>query len=556
MNHSFAAAKPGASFKGAMAYYMHDKDSRDTSERVAWTSTRNLASDRPEVATALMVATARDADRLKAEAGIKATGRKAKAPVKTFALSWHPDEAAKLDRAEMERAANGALKAIGMEDHQVVIICHRDTKHPHVHVMVNRVNPNTGKLAPTGPKENRALDRWAYEYERDRGQIVSPNRAAKHERQDALRNRYSEEERRAYIEKKTQEKAAEAQTRKEAIRGKDTPVDAVDRVKDKTGQTPSQAQVLRDLAQAQKAAHKRQWADLRQSYRDGRMAIRAEWTEKFREARRAYDAANRPRWKQFGRDQRRADRQRETLERSFTGRLSLSITAAREQQKALAKAGQRASLVGLTWANLRNADLRNSTFAKIKAQDKEQFKRWYDRGSKPEFDRLKELRGHAYAEHYARFQRDRDALMLRQAEDRAAIKEAWSHIPRERPENRTVRDYTPSPNARDRQEEQSVESRDQAQGLTSGDALERLKGQRASQRQEPGDALSRLRASREAREQGGMTGREALDRLKEQREGQRPGPDDAAARIRKSREIREQGERTQRDKSRDQDRDR
>lgn len=180
MNHSFADHKAGMSFKGAMAYYMHDRmepgdiKHRTSSDRIEWTSMRNLATERAEVATAVMVATAKDANRLKQQAGVKASGRKAKTPVKTFALSWHPDEAASLDRAEMERAANGALKTIGMENHQAIIICHNDTRHPHVHVVVNRVNPENGKLAKCGPNENRALDRWAYEYERDRGNIVSP----------------------------------------------------------------------------------------------------------------------------------------------------------------------------------------------------------------------------------------------------------------------------------------------------------------------------------------------------------------------------------------------
>ena len=43
-------AKRGASFKGALAYYLHDKKlegehERFTSERVAWTETRNRARD-------------------------------------------------------------------------------------------------------------------------------------------------------------------------------------------------------------------------------------------------------------------------------------------------------------------------------------------------------------------------------------------------------------------------------------------------------------------------------------------------------------------------------
>ena len=128
MNCSFADHAPGMSFKGSMDYYLHDRkepgetEHRTSSDRVEWTSMRNLATDRTDVAVAIMISTVKDANRLKQQAGVKATGRKAKTPVKTFALSWHPDEAASLDRAEMERAANQALKTIGMEQHQANIV--------------------------------------------------------------------------------------------------------------------------------------------------------------------------------------------------------------------------------------------------------------------------------------------------------------------------------------------------------------------------------------------------------------------------------------------------
>ena len=58
---NFQIAAQGRSFKGAMAYYTHDKRAPGpeggaavsgphpaSSERVAWTETRNIASDRPE----------------------------------------------------------------------------------------------------------------------------------------------------------------------------------------------------------------------------------------------------------------------------------------------------------------------------------------------------------------------------------------------------------------------------------------------------------------------------------------------------------------------------
>jgi hypothetical protein len=117
---NFQLAPIGHSFKGSMAYYLHDKRQEgdaqhpQTAERVAWTETRNLPTDGPQTAMRIMIATASQADELKAAAGIKSTGRKATAgPVFAFSLAWHPSESAALDRAEMTRAADHALQVLG-----------------------------------------------------------------------------------------------------------------------------------------------------------------------------------------------------------------------------------------------------------------------------------------------------------------------------------------------------------------------------------------------------------------------------------------------------------
>ena len=55
----------GKSFKGAALYLLHDKDRAATSERVAWTETRNLLTDDPHRAWRVMAATAMKQDILK-----------------------------------------------------------------------------------------------------------------------------------------------------------------------------------------------------------------------------------------------------------------------------------------------------------------------------------------------------------------------------------------------------------------------------------------------------------------------------------------------------------
>ena len=156
----------GSSFRGVALYVLHDKEA-DTSERVEWTHTRNLATNNPDAAWRVMAATAMDAARLKHEAGIKTTGRKSKDSVLHFTLSWHPDESAELTKDEMIAAAEGALTALKADDHQALIVCHNDEEQAHVHVVTNRVSMEDGRMLSSS-KEKLALSRWAETYEKAR----------------------------------------------------------------------------------------------------------------------------------------------------------------------------------------------------------------------------------------------------------------------------------------------------------------------------------------------------------------------------------------------------
>lgn len=170
----------GSSFKGAAAYLLHDKDHADTSERLAWTETRNLAVNDPDLAWRIMAATALDQARLKENAGVKSTGRKSDKHVLHLTLSWHPEQ--EPDRAEMVRAADGALAALGAEDRQTMIIAHSDEEHPHIHLLINRVSPEDGRHLSSS-KEKLKLSEWAQAYEQETG-IYCENRIINNERRD------------------------------------------------------------------------------------------------------------------------------------------------------------------------------------------------------------------------------------------------------------------------------------------------------------------------------------------------------------------------------------
>ena len=169
----------GSSFKGAAAYLLHDKGQADTSERVAWVETVNMATSSPQTAWRVMAATALDAGRLKAQAGVKKTGRSSKDAVLHVTLAWSPEQTP--GRAEMSGFAHRALDALKAGDRQAMIICHTDEEHPHVHLLINRVSPVDGRLLSSS-KEKAVLSALALAYEQEGGTIYCKQREENAER--------------------------------------------------------------------------------------------------------------------------------------------------------------------------------------------------------------------------------------------------------------------------------------------------------------------------------------------------------------------------------------
>ena len=192
----------GRSVRGAIAYITHDAPADDnprptTAARVAWTHCLNLPSDNPELAGRIMQGTIYDAPALKQLTGLSNRGRKLKEPALHLILSWRHDESplpphlqsllknkpelhAELTKYAAIETTLSALKKLGIEDHQVVLACHIDKDHLHVHAVASRVHPDTGRAAKLSHSK-RILNRWAEQYEVDRGQIVTPNRIARRE---------------------------------------------------------------------------------------------------------------------------------------------------------------------------------------------------------------------------------------------------------------------------------------------------------------------------------------------------------------------------------------
>lgn len=175
-------SKPGRSFKGAVQYYAHDKG-QATSDRLGFVELVNLpiiaSEDRArdlERAGAIMAWTALHQDDLRRMhhhqtapgTPYRSPSRKLEAPVYTFSLRFSPDDAHKVDAALLKTAAYGALKALGMESCQAVILEHKDSVPTHVHVVACLVDPKTGQTVSRS-KDFYKLSTFAEKFSRQHG---------------------------------------------------------------------------------------------------------------------------------------------------------------------------------------------------------------------------------------------------------------------------------------------------------------------------------------------------------------------------------------------------
>jgi hypothetical protein len=163
----------GKSFAGVANYLSHDANHAKTSERINWTHTHNLANDDVPCAVNEMLWTARDAELLKQEAGVRAGGRATENTVKHLSLNWSPED--KPTREHMIETTEDFLRHQGWADHQAVFFSHTDKPYAHVHVMLNMIHPETG-LRLDDNFERRRAQAWALEYERENGRVYCEQR--------------------------------------------------------------------------------------------------------------------------------------------------------------------------------------------------------------------------------------------------------------------------------------------------------------------------------------------------------------------------------------------
>jgi len=122
--------KPTNDFAPLARYLVHGDTRPTPPERVAWIITQHLATQDPELAAKIMSATA------------ALSKRCTRACLHTI-IAWHPDEQPSPEI--MQEIALRTLSLAGLAEHQAFVIGHGDKAHPHLHMMINRVHPETGR---------------------------------------------------------------------------------------------------------------------------------------------------------------------------------------------------------------------------------------------------------------------------------------------------------------------------------------------------------------------------------------------------------------------------
>lgn len=151
----------GKSFSG-LTNYLENGHKGEKKDRVDWFAAENMDIGSLREGAMLMKEAANENSRVEK-------------PVYHFSINWHPDESGQVDKELGIKIAREALKDLGLEDHHALIVAHKDTDHYHVHIVANRIHPETDK-AWTGSFTKMKLEESMARLSLEHGFEVVPGR--------------------------------------------------------------------------------------------------------------------------------------------------------------------------------------------------------------------------------------------------------------------------------------------------------------------------------------------------------------------------------------------
>lgn len=163
-------APPSNDFHALAHYLVRGKSGTPDPNRVAWLFTHNLPTDDPLLAAKYMQATAQLSVRIRKAAY-------------HLMIAWNADE--RPTPEAMQDVARQTLQLAGLAEHQTLVMGHGDKPHPHLHILLNRVHPNTGRAWKT-TQDYARFDRIMRELADAHGFAFVPSHAFNPEMTDAL----------------------------------------------------------------------------------------------------------------------------------------------------------------------------------------------------------------------------------------------------------------------------------------------------------------------------------------------------------------------------------
>lgn len=125
--------------------YVLIPETENRSAKCIYSGARGFLTDRPESLKAEMLALSEEALR-------------SKDTINHYVLSWQEDEHPGPE--QVEEAVSLFMRELGLEEHQVVYALHADTENIHLHLVINRVHPDSFKvIKPNGGFDIEAVHR-------------------------------------------------------------------------------------------------------------------------------------------------------------------------------------------------------------------------------------------------------------------------------------------------------------------------------------------------------------------------------------------------------------
>ena len=406
--------KQGKSFMGLVAYLLEGEKGAENPDRVAWTQTRNVPN-RPKLAARVMAATALDQARLKQNAGVPNRGRKSSNHVLHFTLSPAAELGRKLTHDEWSAAIDGALGALGEKagqkggrngkrgrtavrdqfasEHQVLVVAHKDTDEPHVHIVVNRVHPEHGVMLPSSD-DFLKLSRWAQKFQHEHGDSSTPQREINNEARDKGQKVYADKRKARDVYELEQD-------------ARDNHPEAL---KVQKGQGNKDAALARQSAETRTRC-RQEWKTLETTHRQRLRELEEATAKEINTETRAIQVAFAERWKELHHRQRSDVETFEKRENTLIGQAS----------NALKQLASLKSPVNVLWSQGARAE----AFRQKQRREKLGVDRAERKAKRETKARIQRHQRAKKVQIGLRYQLDRAETILRHQMEKAAIRSAW-----------------------------------------------------------------------------------------------------------------------------------